>query len=391
MSRYNPPSIPSVGKAIGLQAIASRGSNYSNGLYNGTELVMSFKTKHIAAVDCYDPALVFGNYHSEGQDGTHTFSIKASIFIAPSYMPVFFNGKRNIAIEPAAVIESDPVGVTLKKGQVFYSIVCVTMTNPGDKFPLGLPLYNERGEGQAVGDSTSSGTVTTFGQYGYHPCAVVGRVLKPTSAVYLVGDSIMQGANDNAPDGFQDMGFATRALDAAGIPWIRVARGAGASTNMVGRQAMTRYSLAKYCTHAIMNYGTNDLGGALSDTTVLANLTATWNALVSLGLKVYQCTITPRTYSTDSWATVGNQTSNPNDTQFGPNGRRTLVNNAIRTTPAPLSGYFETGDAVESTWNSGKWKAPNYSNDGIHPVRTGHVAMADALTAKLAVYGIKSS
>lgn len=266
-----------------LQAVASRGSHLCNGLYQGADRVVSFKTRHDIPQDCYDVALVYGNYYDEGTDGPNPFTIKASIQVGSAIYPVFFNGQRNAVLEPGAVVESTPVGVALKAGTFMYSIVCVTLANAGDKCPVGMPLYAERSEGMAITDITATGNVTKAGDFGYHPVAVVGRMVNPCPSVYLGGDSIMQGAND----GWQDIGFMTRVLDAAKIPWIRVAKGAGNAGSMMGRQGMTRYQLAKYCSHAVTNYGTNDLGGTATAAAVIQNLTNHWKALKGLGVIVH--------------------------------------------------------------------------------------------------------
>jgi len=193
-----------------------------------------------------------------------------------------------------------------------------------------------------------------------------------------VGDSIIQGAND----GFQDVGYATRALDAAGIPWIRVAKGGGSAYNMLGRAARARLSLAKYCTHAIVGYGTNDLN-AQSAATIQGNLQTLWKLLTGFNLKVFACTVTPPTNSSDAW-TSATQTPNPSEAQVGATGQRSILNNYIRTTPSPLSGYFEVADAVETSRNSGKWKFPNITDDGLHPANNGHIAIIPAIdTSKL--------
>lgn len=332
----------------------------------------------MAAVDCYDIALVYGNYYNEGVDGANPITVKASLVVNNIYYPVYFNSRRQVIIDPGATVQSDTTGVTIKKGEVFYSVVYVSMETSGMKFPQGMVVYEERGEGSAVTDITDGGATTSAGGYAYHPCAVIGRTLKPVASVLLVGDSIIQGAND----GFQDVGYAAKALDAAGIPWIRVAKGGGSAYNMAGRAARTRLSLAKYCTHAIVGYGTNDLN-AQSATTIQGNLQALWKLLVGYNLKVFACTVTPHTNSSDSWASA-TQTPNPSEAQVGATGQRSILNDYIRTTPSPLTGYFDVADAVETSRNSGKWKFPNITDDGLHPTTNGHIAIIPAInTSKL--------
>ncbi|WP_313640087.1 GDSL-type esterase/lipase family protein [Paenibacillus sp.] len=361
-----------------LQAIASRGSNYSNGLSNGlTELAMSYKVSHLAAVDATDIALAYGNYYDEGWTNANPITVKVALLIRGIYYPVFFNGATSVTIGEGGTVVSDSTGIFLKKGETFYSITYVTVS-AGQKYPRGMVVYQERGEGAVAADITASGSPTTYGVYAYHPLAVLGRAKTPTPAVLLVGDSIMQGAND----GFQDVGFAARALDAAGIPWIRIAKGGGSIYNLTNRGAMQRMRLAKYCTHAITNYGINDLVGR-TYTQMVADYQTLWSMLAEYGLKVFQCTITPHTDTTDNWATAVNQTFNPSTAAVGPASHRTNVNNYIRTSPAPLAGYFDVADKVETSRNSGLWKYPAKTDDGLHPRDNGHVDMAAAITTSL--------
>lgn len=367
----------SLGNDMGnkLQAIASRGSHYVNGQSDAANPDASFKVSHIAATDCYDIALAYGNYYDEGWTPTNPITVKASLLIRGAYYPVYFNGATTAVIGEGGTVVSDPTGIFLAKGETFYSIVFVS-AGTGGKYPRGLVMYSERGEGTASTDITAAGNPTSNGMFGYHPCAVLGRTLNPTPAVLLVGDSIMQGAND----GWQDVGFAARALDAMGIPWIRVAKGGGSSYNFLNRSSMQRMRLAKYCTHAITNYGTNDLNGR-TYAQLKGDLDTLWAMLASFDLKVIQCTITPHTSSTDAFKTEEAQTFNPSAAQVGPTGVRTQINEYIRKAPAPLIGYLEITDAVETARNSGKWKFPSYTVDGLHPSTAGHVAMANVLKA----------
>lgn len=49
----------------------------------------------------------------------------------------------------------------------------------------------------------------------------------------------------------------------------------------------------------------------------------------------------------------------------------------------PLTSFFEIADTVESSRNSGRWKAPGYTADGIHPSAVGHAAMAAGINTGL--------
>jgi lysophospholipase L1-like esterase len=129
-----------------------------------------------------------------------------------------------------------------------------------------------------------------------------------------------------------------------------------------------------------------------------ASLITQWRSMNCLGPKIWQTTITPRpTSSSDGWTTVAGQTVNAAD-----NPKRNLVNawirdgapmtaafaplaqntfTALRAGDAghPLQGYIEVTDAIESARDSGLWRAPGFTTDGVHPSSMGHIAMSTAL------------
>jgi hypothetical protein len=121
------------------------------------------------------------------------------------------------------------------------------------------------------------------------------------------------------------------------------------------------------------------------------------------GVKYYTATIPPPTSSTDNWATVANQTLNPNNTirvnynnwmrDGFPIAYSTLLAAAVGSTGAniirignprhPISGYFEIADTVESGRDSGKWisngTAFYYTGDGLHGTSNSYPLMAAAV------------
>jgi hypothetical protein len=111
-------------------------------------------------------------------------------------------------------------------------------------------------------------------------------------------------------------------------------------------------------------------------------------------MPVYQTTITPRTTSTDGWATVANQT-----VVAGCGQPRTDLNAWLRAgapvngsgtpvaigtagaVPCPyLTGIYDAAATVEDATDPTKWKAATVlTGDGVHPNATGHALMAAAI------------
>lgn len=370
------PPDPEPSKKI---AIATRGSHLQQGLTDGTITVQTAITAHDITSDCLDLRLVYGNYFGNSSDGEQLTpnDIKVKAIVAhdgKTYVVNFPDSSTQITLKPGEIVETATSNISVKKGDIIKVRTLVTV-NAGEKFPRGQVVQTSRGEGFENSDVLESGTVTQQGSFVYHPIAIVGSPIVPTSAVLLLGDSIMAGADDSP----QDEGFAVKAIGNK-MAWIRIAQGNESSYSFKGENAKLRLALAKYCTDAICNYGTNDLMS--SDlATYKTDIQAVWKLLTDQGLKVFQTTMTPRTTSTDSFQTPGNQT--PVKPSFGPTGVRSQANDWIRTVPTPLSGIFDITKGIESGLNSGAWAtslngvdSTRTTREGIHPWMRGSQLMS---------------
>ena len=213
----------------------------------------------------------------------------------------------------------------------------------------------------------------------------------------MIGDSIAAGQGDTTYGG-----FVLRTIYGV-LPHMRVAVSGSRVQHFVdpnlGRR---RLRLTRGCNVAITEFPTNDI---FTDSRTLSQIQADcltlWTALVARGMKVFQTTLLPQSSTTDSYATLANQTTRTGNTT------RVSFNNWIRagapidpTTKAavavgtngalvaagtghPLQGYFETADIAESSRDSGKWivtGAANYATtDGTHPSAAVHALLAAAI------------
>ncbi|WP_088832743.1 SGNH/GDSL hydrolase family protein [Paenibacillus tyrfis] len=355
-----------------LQAVATRGSHLGAGVYptkpdDPVVKEQTSRTYHEFACDCTDVALVYGNYYDFDQPNTNKITDKASIEYPIGsttrnevYGP---NGSREMVIEPGGLVESSGTGVRGKKGDGFYTYTCVTVPE-GGKFPRGQVAYTSRGEGLKNADIVDSGTTDAQGQFVHHPVAIIGKPKEPTPAVLIVGDSIAGGAQDNP----QDRGFIPLALG-KDIPWIRVAKGNESSYGFSGSACRFRMRLAKYCTHSVIHYGTNDfLNKNLAQ--FQADLIALLQLLSDYGLKNYVCTIPPRTVSKTDMSPV-----NP---AFALNGDVMKANAWLLSNPRPdlIAGVFDTAKVLRNPEKPAEWDPAVLGSDGIHPGAVGHTRMA---------------
>jgi hypothetical protein len=102
---------------------------------------------------------------------------------------------------------------------------------------------------------------------------------------------------------------------------------------------------------------------------------------------IYQTTLTPRTTSTDDWATEANQTVY--DSNFAPGGPRDQLNALIKAAVGMnfLTNFIDVAAQVQAGDNIDIWLVNGTSgyctNDGLHPLGTCHALMAPFLAAAL--------
>lgn len=363
--------------ALARKQIVSRTDMHNSGLSNGIDTDANVRAEHQASPDYTtgEIQLVYGNYPvgliaATGPFGTGDLTLRASIeYPAGTFYPVFFNGSRDAVIQPGAQVVSDTVGITIPAGAVFWTRAFVQVT-AGDKWPLGYITKNtDLGvtrsgwyvKGTGLTDQTTSGTNTDNFTWGFSPIAVIGKTIDGAIpvAVGLIGDSLMHASSpSSAALGNYNLSAYTEALYGQ-LPFIQAAQGGAAIAHPM-RNPYLLATIGKYTTHVICNLGVNDFRGGASLAQMQSQLLTLWEYFTARGIKVYQATITPETTSTDGWVTTANQTKSVHD------AKRTALNDWIRATPAPLTGYIEIADLSETSRNSGIWPAA-VTSDGLHP------------------------
>jgi hypothetical protein len=362
------------------------------------------RKRYIAVRSCGFVRLV---YAAAGglNDGIPTapFTIRASLepTNGATRIQFTFNGRLEGIVQPGGILVSDPVSSQIAAGQQFWVWTYGSSPNQFYYSPI-FATQVAWGEGcDAANNAASSdktpGTTTLTANNVSHfsPIAVIGDAGIGYPFVGHFGDSIGAGLGDYDNISNLGRGFLRRAMGNA-IPFINLC----VSGDLIANSHYIRYGLYNGCTDVITHMGINDLVGGASLSTMQTNMVAEWQALGAFGARVWQCTITPKTSSTDTWATTVNQTP------FAGDSVRQAVNNWIRagsplnpstlaavaigtagallagSTGHPLTGYFETADAVETSRNSGIWKVGYvYTTDGlgIHPNSEGSALLASAI------------
>lgn len=372
------------------RGVLSRSKMYTLGLSSGTDTSGTYYTRHTVAQTCFDLQAEFSNFYNASgaeTDGPNVISVKASIVDQSANIhPLTFRGQLTASIDPGGSVKADPLGRTFKRGEMWYMRTYVSVASAGMKWPLGLTTYGSNGsEGYSAGvDLTGGGTVTSVQAGSYHPTSFLARPIGPNADAVqwaLIGDSVSDGSGDARSDaGMFEYALGPQSTDVpADYLLQRVCWPSDAPSFWYSgpRYARSRRPFLDTATHVIDELGINGLTN-LS----ISQCQALWQQMVDRGIKVYAMTIPPRTTSTDSWATVGNQTV------LGSEYVRVAYNEFVRSLPAPLSGYIEVADTLETSRNSGKWKVNGIANgptsDGVHPSQWLHKAAAAPIRTLLA-------
>ncbi|MGB4957800.1 MAG: SGNH/GDSL hydrolase family protein [Candidatus Saccharimonas sp.] len=295
-------------------------------------------------------------------------------------IPVTVGGNASWTIAGGDWVETDPISITVTAGQQFDVQTYVSGTQ-------WYPTLRYAGQWQGGVNNATAGSSKITGGTGdlYMPAVITGEHTNP--AVLLMGDSIAY--NSALPT----QGYLQKGLDGHYGAINAAVAGDRINWALAGRRTKS-WLFNNDATTVICEYGRNDLGDLRTLAQIQANLITLWTDRSNAGQRVIQTTITPDTTSTDSWATTGNQ-AHRNATA---EGRRVQLNDWLRAgapmvggvavTPGtsgallagqaghPLYTYWEIADQVETARNSGIWKAPSYTDDGLHPLTAGVNAAA---------------
>lgn len=341
---------------------------------------MTSRSRHIARSTITTLAIVVPTWYTVKATGLEhalggTASVTASIeYPVGTFTQLKWGGVTPATIPDNANNQSDFVSVAIPNGAVFFvrlfwQSASGFLLNNANDIGIGqaqlFALDTTNGEAfnfaaSGLTDQTMGGTITTRadnGVTGWRPAAIVGPTTQP--ALFLLGDSRMQGYHDFYNDGSTNVGHSKAYGPSFG--YINTGVFALTTAQYISTHAR-KNELAAYCSHIIFELGENDVGntgGAL--TAFLANQQTIFGYFP--GKPIFAETIVPASTSTDAWLTSGNQTTSAN------NANRITYNTSLRAgSIAGLTGFFEFATIAEGTLNSGIW---NPSSSPISGVYTG--------------------
>ncbi|CDM57381.1 SGNH/GDSL hydrolase family protein [Rhizobium favelukesii] len=332
--------------------------------------VSNFKT-----VDC---TFVFAGITA---DQAATRIIKRYIeYPAGVFTQVTWGGQPTVTLSTTTVV-SDPINLTIPAGAQFWERT-VNLTNTVSLFPLQqLPASSQAlgvSDGNSASDLGNSGTITaTSTQTTFGATVMIGDIAAPNAKSYVIfGDSIAWGEGDISNVGPKGgNGWLGRALDVHGYPYLKIAKQGQQAADLVSSPSRVQSLLAAMSfTDAVVEYGVNDLRLGRTQAQILADQQTIYGYVP--GKRIYQTTITPRSSSTDSWATTVNQTAKTDGNMAALNP----LNAAIRAKPANVNTVLEAADAAMSARDSDIWGgAFPPTTDGTHPNSVKAASMAAAL------------
>lgn len=364
---------------------------------NGTDTAKTYRTYHKAIVEVTEVQLAFANYEVRGGNtggemaGLNPITIAASIEYpigSGTFYPLTFSGSLQTTIQTSGQLFSDFKAVQIPANAAFHVYTYVTVS-AGQKWPFCFETYGSNGEGSGDGNLTAGGTITTGHIYQYGPVGLYGKSNTNKPAYGGVGDSTMAGQGDST-----GRGFIGRAMEAAGNPYIKVARGGEFMSIFANpTKHAKRLELLKYCTHILVNHGINDMRitPGLTLATMQTNARAIWNALATAipGVKIYQVAVNPNSSSTNNWRDVVSQVA------FAQASLRAQWNQWLRSNPTEtnLTGTLNLTAGLENSQDDSLWAikagatsgtvSAQQTGDGTHPNDAGYQTKADLLTPQL--------
>lgn len=340
------------------------------------------RTQHIARDAISNLRLVIPNWYVPGQatgeaNPGAAATLKASVeYPAGTFTQVLFGAAATYVAPNGETSVSDAVTVAIPRGELFWvriyrecaaGIIYSGGGSPADTLEFG---------GAEITDKTMSGSVANAGGgNSFYPVAIIAQTRRPSAILF--GDSNTEGAGETDPDNTNDRGILARSVGPLG-GYIDCGRGSDTIQGFRGANAK-RLALQQYASHIFFALGRNDQAlGVRTATQIMDDITA---VAATFSRPAYCVTIPPTTTSSDSFATVANQTVQ------NPETSRLQVNRWMRAVPRYFIGCIDIATALESSFESGKWVTPPggatgaavaSTADGVHPNSVGHRRIRDA-------------
>lgn len=345
------------------------------------------RVQHISRSWGTNLRLVYGN-----PAGTDPYQVRATLE-TPAGRRVTFGGSATGTVPVKGFLVSDPVAVTVKPGQPFYTrtYTALTGTTAGDWQAI-FDLSPDRAEWVVTGDATEPGTpgsgIASTGWNLRAPLQVQADAPASQVSILYGTDSIGQASLNP---------WTVRFADRVQVPWQAAGLGGEAMLYLPSVRAFRYGPDLTPFTIYVCQYGANDMAQTGASQ---AQYIEHWTWVANQGVKVIQSTVLPHTSGDAS--TLAGQTPNaekeikrvPFNTWLRDGAPMVSgaavapgTSGALRAGQAghPLWKVADAAAQVESSLNSGKWRVDqgNISGDGLHPAAKAHELIAAGLPSNL--------
>ena len=365
----------------------------------------------VVGADCTSLALVFCGASLKSNSGVNredTYEVvEAAIEYNGTYTAVTFGGAAGVTVTTGANVLSDEMpasgvgAAAFTKGSVGYTRHRIRISNTAripncgatrgtgsaglkvdpTKVSFTRGVYNTSSFAYSMINGGVNGTDAVSDGVQIAPI-IVGR--HTGSAVGFWGDSKTYGTGDTAVGATGALGlnralFPDATLAANAKPGINFGCPGGVASDATkataGSSVSSMTDLYTYLTHAVVGYGTN--GNGTTEQTALTDL----HTQIRAGgiTPIIQRSLTPRTTSTDSWATTANQTLSAGWGVGSTAETYEAFMAAKVTTDANMTYYTSFGERA-ATSGADYWKwlvngTANYAtSDGLHEKAVGYEA-----------------
>ena len=289
--------------------------------------------------------------------GTMVINAVSIEYPAGTYTPVKFGGAAGVTIADGGYVETDLTAIAIPAGAVFWIRTFCGANSLGTHGlvqSLSLPAGTSYTYAWSDSDLTAGGTISGNGW------AVVPYVFGDVGAlpsIVCIGDSISYGYNDGGADEHR-AGIIQRSIpEAAGS--LNFAFPGKKFTDLIGSWAsFVPWIIQKYATHVVGNLGANGYAST-------AEATAFWGNAIFANARRIQCTVTPKTTSSDSWASETGQTVTLD---------HSALNALIKANAVGAHDFFDTNAALALSATPTRWQFAGgpFTGDGLHPNTAGY-------------------
>lgn len=289
-----------------------------------------------------------------------------------AFYDVSWSSSTTSTMGSGAIVLSDPcvVPLVLSSGATRVALLRDMQSTNGVPYGSGQNVHSPA-DGDAVEINPANTTlkralVNQQASWNMFPAGMLSDTLVESAVIF--GDS--KAADPNTTDGHLYRGEIATLLGALGVPYINCAVNGDTAAAFIANNAALRSVLAGDCTFRICQYGRNDFAVLGHSVTQVETDVAAIQAL-DPSKPFWVVTHTPETDSTDSYATLVNQTQ-----RTPTSANQITLNNRRRAgILSGATGYVELSDIGSSSRDSGKWVVDGtafaFVSDGTHETSRG--------------------